>query len=513
MTKTSFRKALLTLCFLISTLFSVEGYYKDLFMDGGANLTSRTTLPAADTLGLQMEFLATSSSTFQNSIMVENDDDYNGYLLYPDSSPRFRVIYTNGGSATSHGNSLGETGRQRIRDYFGSGGCYTGSCAGAFITSISYQTSGIWTAYYHIWPGRTASTGVSGVETGHFIEPGAAILDYYDFGGDAYIDSIIHLGGCYARETIDWPPETEVQLRYDYPGSSMDDKPSCWAYKGADTTGRLVVIGSHPEGIESGERLDLMCAMILYALDGQGIVRVKGELANGIPRVMDRETIDLDPDHTKIGDLQYHHFTIDLPAGASNLTVELDGETGYDFDIFLRHGDFAFLGESDIMDTTEGAVKSLYIETPASGDWFVSVKLDTTIHAVNSVDDYYYSGAMELLNGLEYTITARWDTSAVGINDNRLAEDFLLLGNSPNPFNDATAVNFSMPYSGNVRIEIYSADGRLIDRIADGAFSSGNHSVVWNGRDSAGRQCPTGIYFYTIRTNRESHTGKMLMVK
>ncbi|MGC9316222.1 MAG: hypothetical protein ACP5G4_11450, partial [bacterium] len=142
MIKASSPKALLILFFLIPTLFPVEGYYKDLFMDGGANLTSRTTLPAADTLGLQMEFLATSSSTFQNSIMVENDDDYNGYLLYPDGSPRFRVIYTNGGSATSHGNSLGETGRQRIRDYFGAGGCYTGSCAGAFITSISYQTTG-----------------------------------------------------------------------------------------------------------------------------------------------------------------------------------------------------------------------------------------------------------------------------------------------------------------------------------------------------------------------------------
>lgn len=493
-------------------LIAVEGYYKDLFMDGGANLTSRTTLPAADTLGLEMEFLATSSSTFQNSIMIENDDDYNGYLLYPDGSPRFRVIYTNGGSATSHGNSLGEVGRQRIRDYFHAGGCYTGSCAGAFITSLHYQSSGIWDAYYHIWPGRTASTGVSGVETGHFIEPGAAILDYYDFGGDMYIDNISHMGGCYARESIDWPPETEVQLRYDYPGYYMHDEPSCWAYKGADTTGRLVVIGSHPEGVESGERLDLMCAMLQYAMDGQGDIRLKGELFNSVPRVMDRETIDGNPAYTKIGDLQYHHFTFDIPEAASNLIVDLNGETGYDFDLFLRHGDFAILDSADVADTTYGSNKRITVPAPAAGEWFVSVKLDTTIQAVNTDDDYYYTGAMELLNGLEYTISATWDTALVGIGD-RLADEFQLLGNSPNPFNDATSIEFVLPEATEVQIQLYSSDGRLVRHLAGGHFAGGYNSVVWDGRDETGGRSPSGVYFYSIITPENSTTGKMLMLK
>ncbi len=506
-------KWLVALLIAVLTAFAAEGFYKDLFMDGGANLTSRTTLPATVTLGLQMEFLATSSSAFQNSIMVENDHDYNGYLLYPDGSPRFRVIYTNGGSATSHGNSLGETGRQRIRDFFNNGGCYTGSCAGAFITSIHYQTTGINSAYYHIWPGRTASTGVSGVETGHFIEPGAAILDYYDFGGDMYIDSIIHLGGCYARETVDWPPETEVLLRYDYSPASMHNKPSCWAYKGADTTGRLVVIGSHPEGIESGERLDLMCAMILYALGGQGDLREKGVLANAIPRLMDRETIDLEPAHAKIGDLQYHHFKISLPVGASNLNVHLEGEFGYDFDLFLQHGDFAFLGASDYMDTSESSSKSLFVESPINGDWFVSVKLDTTIHAVNTPDDYYYEGAMELLNGLEYTITAQWDTAVIGIENDRFAQSFKLIGNTPNPFNDATSIEFILPEASDVRIEIFAPDGKLIDRFSGREFPEGKNTVLWRGNDALGRKCPSGLYFYSIEADGKTLRGKMLMVK
>jgi len=460
-----------------------------------------------------MEFLATSSSTFQNSIIIENDDDYNGYLLYPDGAPRFRTIYTNGGSATSHGNSLGEDGRQRIRDFFHGGGCYTGSCAGAFIASLHYEATGIWDAYYHIWPGRTASTGVTGVYTGHYVEPGAALLDYYDFGGDMFIDNIYHNGGCYARETIDYPPETEIQLRYDYSGYTMNDKASCWAYKGADTTGRLVVIGSHPEGITSGERLDLMCAILQYALAGQGTPRVKGELFNGEIRIMSMETIDGDPSHAKIGDLQYHHFYFELPEGARDLAVRLEGTPGYDFKLFLRHGDFAFRGTADFSDTTEGSSGLLGLLYPETGIWYVGVKCDTTIQAVNTTDDYYYTGALELLNGLTYTISVSWDTTLVEVAESKLANSFELFGNYPNPFNDATSIEFELLGESEVGVSVFSTDGRLVRSIDLGQMTSGKHSFVWNSRNNLGKKVPSGIYLYRIETDFGSKSGRAFLVR
>ncbi len=492
---------------------AVEGYYKDLFMDGGASLSSRTTLPASDTLGLSMEFLATSSSTFQNSIMVECDHDVNGYLLYPDGQPRFRTIYTNGGSATGHGNSLGEDGRQRIRDFFNKGGCYTGSCAGAFIASLHYQNSGIWEAYYHIWPGRTVSTGLMDTYTGHSIEPGAALLDYYDFGGDMSIDNIYHNGGCYARETIDWPPETEIQLRYDYPGYTMDDKPSCWAYKSADTTGRLVVIGSHPEGISGGERLELMCAMIRYALDGRGDPKVKGELSNGIVRIMDRETGDDDPAFTKIGDLQYHHFTAEIPEGATNFTVTLIGETGYDFNLYLKNGGFAFESMTDLLDTAGGGLKILTVPSPASGTWFIGVKCDTTIEAVNTADYYYYTGALEILDGLEYRISAQWDTTSIAAGEIAHATAFALGRNYPNPFNASTTIDFDIRSPGRVRIEIFSSDGRLVRTLSEGHFDSGSHSVVWNSNNNSGAPAPSGIYMIRMTASANTASRKILLIR
>jgi len=107
-------------------------------MDGGCYLTSKTSLPASNYLNLTMEFMATSDSVLQRDIIVGSFNDVNGALLYPDGAPRFKCIYTNGGSATNHGRSLGSDGREIIKQYFYSGGSYTGSCAGAFIVSHHY---------------------------------------------------------------------------------------------------------------------------------------------------------------------------------------------------------------------------------------------------------------------------------------------------------------------------------------------------------------------------------------
>ena len=122
-------------------------YYKDLFMDGGINITSRVDLPSARYLGLSWEryysaphkpmSITLKDTLEQTALMVRSEIDQNGCLLYPDGAPRFRVIYVNGGKAGKHGKSLTEEGRQHIRDFVKNGGSYVGTCAGAFVASIS----------------------------------------------------------------------------------------------------------------------------------------------------------------------------------------------------------------------------------------------------------------------------------------------------------------------------------------------------------------------------------------
>ena len=103
--------------------WATEGFYRDIFIDGGCHLTARESLAAAEYLGLTQEALWTpydpvtdEHRAIQAAKIVGDENDSNGCLLYPDGAPRFRMIQTNGGSATRHGRSLEEEGRQRVRD-------------------------------------------------------------------------------------------------------------------------------------------------------------------------------------------------------------------------------------------------------------------------------------------------------------------------------------------------------------------------------------------------------------
>lgn len=404
-----------------------QGYYKDVFMDGGIRLTSLERLPAAEFLGLSIEHFASTrySSTFpptkrdsviQDQLFIGSETDLNGVLLYPDGAPRFRVIYVNGGKAASHGLSLKQEGLDNIRTFLANGGSYVGTCAGAFLASAATLRSD--TAfprehYLQIWPGVARGTGLERSFTGMKVAKNSPLLKYSDFGGDMYIDSVRHNGGCFAYRDLQYPPETEVLLTYDYPakknGTQIDGEISAWAYKKSQSAGRVVVIGSHPEGITSGERLDLMASMIQYALEGNGVPKVKGELKKGSVRKMFKSTLQNNPDSTMIGDKQYHHFTVMIPRGARNLKIKLDGAEDYDLFLYLNKGDFAFRNSSEYKDIALGASKVMSVEKPEEGLWYIGVECNNTVSTVPTSWGFEYTGCLDVLNGVPYSIEVTWD--------------------------------------------------------------------------------------------------------
>ena len=393
---------------------ATEGFYKDIFIDGGCHLTARESLAAAEYLGLSQEALWTpydpvtdEHRAIQTAKIVGDENDSNGCLLYPDGAPRFRMIQTNGGSATRHGRSLEEEGRQRVRDFYYSGGSYTGTCAGFFISSISAEDEGVNEAYYHIWPGRLEDTYLGDAYTGMFVEPGSPLLGYYDFGGDDYVASVRHNYGGYADENdLEWPENTEILARFDNPGHRMHEHVSCLAYREDELSGRLVIIGSHPEGVDSGERRDLMAAMIQYAIDGQGETRTKGVLVSGEWRIMNTVWEDGAPLFARIGDLQYHHFLVDVPESSISLDVSLEHDSICALSLFLAHGELAFSGTADFSASLTGTTGSISVPDPASGEWYVGVQCATEVTGV--ARDWYteYTDNLELLNGVSYSVRA-----------------------------------------------------------------------------------------------------------
>jgi len=169
--------------------------------------------------------------------------------------------------------------------------------------------------------------------------------------------------------------------------------------------GRIINIGSHPEGIAEGERLELTEACFLYALDGVGTPTIKGTLLAGETRVMNRETSDDDPAHTRIGDRQYHHFRFEVAASGTRVSITLEGEAGIDYSLFLRKEAPAFQGQADFADVSEGHRKTLR-KSLSAGSWYASVQCVSVIQAEKdeSESHYVYSGETRLLNGVAYTL-------------------------------------------------------------------------------------------------------------
>jgi hypothetical protein len=500
------------LYFGCSVVFA-QGYYKDIFIDNGVALAGYVTLPAIDSMKLSSEYLAAKDSVTQNRIMIGNEQDENGVLLYPDGEPRFRCIYTNGGKSGNHGASLGNEGRERIRSYFGHGGSYVGSCAGAFIVSLHYKDTGIYEKYYHIWPGRTRETDLEKTYTGHYIPVGSALLKYYNYGSDYYIANVYHNGGGYARTDIDYPPGTEILLTFDYPKLSMHNQPSCWAYKEDSTSGRLVVIGSHLEFVLTGEQLNLMEAMFLYALEGKGNELIKGKLDNGIERIMDKSTRDNDPYFTKIGDKQYHHFTIDIPEGMKQLNIIMNNDTGYHLNLYAHKGGFAYMNTASYSDTTENMHKKISIHNPKKGTWYIGVECATTVLAIQHDWGFEYTGNTEVLNGVSYNILAYWSPISSIAENRDKNSDIWLKQNYPNPFSAYTNIQYSLEKPLQIKLTIIDLQGHTIKTLENTFKNAGNYSVVWDIKDDRNKYVPSGIYFYRLETNNYMLQKTMLLNK
>jgi len=88
-----------------------------------------------------------------------------------------------------------------------------------------------------------------------------------------------------------------------------------------------------------------------------------------------------------------------------------------------------------------------------------------------------------------------------------------LYHNTPNPFKDATIINYAVPQRSEVEIAVYSVTGRLIKTLVKGEMEAGYYSVKWDGRDNNGKRVSQGVYFYKMISGDFSSVQKMTLVK
>jgi flagellar hook assembly protein FlgD len=59
----------------------------------------------------------------------------------------------------------------------------------------------------------------------------------------------------------------------------------------------------------------------------------------------------------------------------------------------------------------------------------------------------------------------------------------------------------------DVTLAVYSIDGRLVRRLAQGTSAAGYHLATWSGLDDLGRTVGNGVYICRLLVNREGATA------
>jgi hypothetical protein len=99
-------------------------------------------------------------------------------------------------------------------------------------------------------------------------------------------------------------------------------------------------------------------------------------------------------------------------------------------------------------------------------------------------------------------------------NEIQTITNMLTATNYPNPFNPETTIEFNNPVQGQVSVNIYNLKGQLVKSLLHDNLNQGHHKVVWQGRDSNGKQVSSGVYFYKISSgNNKSVTKKIILMK
>jgi len=96
----------------------------------------------------------------------------------------------------------------------------------------------------------------------------------------------------------------------------------------------------------------------------------------------------------------------------------------------------------------------------------------------------------------------------VAVEDDAVPGSFALRQNYPNPFNPTTAIEYTVPVTSRVRLEVFDVLGRSVAVLVNGDQAVGTYTVRFDAARLA-----SGLYLYRLTAGSKVQVKKMLFLK
>ena len=233
---------------------------------------------------------------------------------------------------------------------------------------------------------------------------------------------------------------------------------------------------------------------------GTWVARVIGTNVPEGPQLVSLVGFDLDAPATP------DSFAVANPTSTSlNLTWIDDRPVDYTGTLIVRiddgfewdgpsHGDFFLEGQ-----VVEPGVKVIYqrIEDHSTIPWVDPDLLPGTT---------YRYAAYTFDDARTYSPAAIGEGTTQGTSSAESSPEQLAFGigaprpNPASPRDGSVVLSFGLSQTGSAGLRLFDPSGRLIRTLVDAPLPAGSHVISWDGRDSAGRIVPSGIYFCELRS-------------
>lgn len=89
----------------------------------------------------------------------------------------------------------------------------------------------------------------------------------------------------------------------------------------------------------------------------------------------------------------------------------------------------------------------------------------------------------------------------------------VIFQSKPNPFTRQVKIEYCVLTTSRVQLKIYNVLGEIVRTLVDETKCAGKYEIIWDSRDTQGKELPSGNYFYQLVTNEVASTKKLILLK